>query len=238
MKRRLLGITAFLMAAALVGCSAEKTKESSEKSSKSKAKSSVSEVEETTKKSSKKSNNEEEEATTKKSKKNKEEEETTTKKSSKNKEEEENSVKTYDEVTLSDITGSYDSCGYIFHGDAPEGFEPNVVDELIEDDPMVISEDGTLTFLGKEYKLSYEGTDEENAIFSIDGADFDMDEYKESGRYCDKEYEGPCALVFSTRYMYVNDVKCPYYELQFVISSIEDETGIGYFSFNPYKVTF
>lgn len=224
MKRRLLGITAFLMAAALVGCSAEKTKESSEKSSKSKAKSSVSEVEETTKKSSKKSKNEEEEATTKKS--------------TKNKEEEESSVKTYDEVTLSDITGSYDSCGYIFHGDAPEGFEPNVVDELIEDDPMVISEDGTLTFLGKEYKLSYEGTDEENAIFSIDGADFDMDEYKESGRYCDKEYEGPCALVFSTRYMYVNDVKCPYYELQFVISSIEDETGIGYFSFNPYKVTF
>ena len=199
MKKALLSLSAFIFAAALVGCSADK-----EKSSENKDKSSQTETTTAA--------------------------ETTTEKDTEADKDKEKSGKTAEALSLSDIAGPYHKTGHMAMGNYPDELSPDTITEKMKDDPMTISEDGTLHFCGKDYKLTSEGVDGEDVVFGIEGSGFDMAKYKDSGYVADKDYEGPCAFIYKTQHMTVNDEDYPYNEYLLYLTAKGNESYFGYIS--------
>lgn len=199
MKKTLLSLSAFIFAAALVGCSADK-----EKSQENKDKSSQTETTAAA--------------------------ETTTEKDTEADKDKEKSGNTAEALSFSDIAGPYHKTGHMTMGSYPDELDPNAIEEKLKDDPMTISEDGTLHFCGKDYKLISEGVDGEDVVFSLEGSGFDMAKYKDSGYVADKDYEGPCAFVYKTQHMTVNDEDYPYNEYLLYLTVKGDESYFGYIS--------
>lgn len=189
MKKGLLGLSAFIFAAALVGCSADK-----EKNADNKDKAETTTVAEETSASAKDEDVFDDEDDKDNNKKNKKDNKTEITPSS---------------ISIKDISGPYHKTGHAYSGDYPD--ELDTIDNDLKDDPVTISEDGTLHFCGKDYKLIDGVTKKEADLFAIEGSGFDSAKYK--GVFsckADKDYEGPCAFAKVTSHMTVNDEDRPY----------------------------
>ena len=198
MKKGLLGLSAFIFAAALVGCSADKDK-TDDKDGKS-AKTEATTVGDTTA-----------------------EKETGS--------ETDKGSDPADSLSLKELAGPYHKTGHMAMGDYPDELSPDNIEEALKSDPMTISEDGTLHFCGKDYKLIAEGMDGEDTVFSVEGSGFDMDKYKKSSFSCsDKDYEGPCMFLCTVQHMTVNDEDYPYTQYNVYLTSKGDESYFGYIS--------
>lgn len=201
MKKGLLGLSAFIFAAALVGCGADK-----EKNADNKDKAETTTVAEET---SAAKNDAEDSG----------KEDTTSKKDE----------KTADPVSIKDIAGAYHKTGHAYMGDYPDDMKN--IDDQLKEDPITVSEDGTLHFCGKDYKLNEEGVKEEANIFSIEGSGFDTSKYM--GVFsckADKDYEGPCAFIKTTTHMKINGEDCPYDTYMLLLKQSGTEDTYGYIS--------
>ncbi|MBQ6251864.1 hypothetical protein [Ruminococcus sp.] len=201
MKKGLLGLSALVFAAALVGCGADKNKDSEKETKSSKAETTAA-AEDTTAA-------DETEADT-------------------NEKKEEEKGSSAESVDLKDLAGAYHLNGYMTMGDVPEELDPKQLKETYKDDPVSISEDGVLHLYGKDYKLAAEGMDDEDTVFSIEGSGFDMESYRNSSKVSDKDYEGPCALIVQVSHMTVNDADVPYTQYNVLLTQKGDEDYFGY----------
>lgn len=197
MKKGLLGLSAFIFAAALVGCSADKDK-TDDKDGKS-AKTETTTVGDTTADKETKADADKDSASA-------------------------------DGVSLKELAGPYHKTGHMTMGDYPDELDPDNIEEALKSDPMTISEDGTLHFCGKDYKLTAEGMDGDDTLFSVEGSGFDMDKYKKSTKCSDKDYEGPCMFICTVQHMTVNDVDYPYTQYNVYLTSKGDESYFGFIS--------
>ncbi|EWM52931.1 hypothetical protein [Ruminococcus flavefaciens] len=195
MKKTLMGLSAFIFAAALVGCSADKEK-SAEKTN-DKADTTVA-------------------STTVDSKESKDNKEST-------------KAAAEMSVSFKDLAGPYHKTGHMTMGEYPGELDPKKLEETLKNDPMTISEDGTLHFCGKDYKLSAEGMDDENAVFSIEGSGFDFEKYKKASFSCSsKDYEGPCTFMRAVQHMTINDEDHAYTEYRLYLTQKGEENYFGY----------
>ncbi|MBP5379512.1 MAG: hypothetical protein J6X85_06515 [Ruminococcus sp.] len=202
MKKNIFGLTAsaIILAAVLAGCGADKEKASEKVSSSS--------VADTTTAA---------DTTAEKNKDTKE-----------NKESSENSeTSTGEALSLKDIAGPYHKNGHAYMGNYPDELDPDHIEELMKDDPMTISEDGTLHFCGKDYKLTAEGKSGEDDVFSIEGSGA---EYSNNSCKADKDYEGVCAFVHATQHMTVNGEDYPYDTYMLYLKQKGDKKCFGYIS--------
>jgi len=156
MKKELLGFTALVMAAALIGCSGDK-KKTSDKESKSAQTTAASD------------------------------------------EKKESSSSGKSSLDIKNYAGEYVLTSYGTTDDGyPDVFDIEDIADSLENDPMTISEDGTLHFCGKDYKLVTEKVfdkfDKEENVYSVEGSGFDFDKFYKSKRISikcvDKDYEG------------------------------------------------
>ena len=209
MKKGLLGLSAFIFAAALVGCSADNDK-NADNNDKSET---TTIIGETTK----------DEVTTSDAATADTEE--TTNKKDKDDEKTENDITP---LSLTDIAGTYYKNGHAYMGKRPDDIDE--LDEKLKADPITISEDGILHFNGKDYKLVDEGAKKESYIFSIEGSGFDISRFTQLNAYADKDYEGPCAFARITSHMTVNDVDHPYDSYVIFLKQAGSERSFGYIS--------
>jgi hypothetical protein len=205
MKKGLLALSAFIFATALVGCGADK-----EKNADNKDKAETTTVaEETTA----------------------EAEETTAEAEDDDSNEDENDTKvenTADPISLKDIAGPYHKNGHMYMGSYPDEYDTDALEATLKEDPITISEDGILHFCGKDYKLVEEGVNGEANIFSVEGSGFDMSKYKNNNCNGDKEYVGPCAVVFTKGHMTVNGEDYPYDEDMIYLKAEGQDSCFGY----------
>lgn len=202
MKKGLLGLSALVFAAALVGCSADKNKDSEKETKSSNAETTAAADDTTAAEETEAGKNE--------------------------KEEKGSSAENAEPVELKDLAGAYHLNGYMTMGDVPDELSPKKLEETYKDDPVSISEDGVLHIYGKDYKLAAEGMDDEDTVFSIEGSGFDMESYRKSSKASAKDYEGPCALVVQVSHMTVNDVDVPYTQYNVLLTQKGDESYFGY----------
>ena len=130
-------------------------------------------------------------------------------------------------LSISDIAGSYHKTGHMFAGDYPDEYAPDNIEKKLKDDPMTISEDGTLHFCGKDYKLIAEGMDDEDSIFSVEGSGFNMKDYSSSSKVSSKDYEGPCVFALTVNHMTVNGEDYPYTEYCLLFTRSGSESFFG-----------
>lgn len=102
-------------------------------------------------------------------------------------------------LDIKNYAGEYVMTSYGTEDDGyPDVFDIEDIADTLENDPMTISEDGTLHFCGKDYKLVTEKVfdkfDKEENVYSVEGSGFDFDKYYKSKRMSikcvDKDYEG------------------------------------------------
>ncbi|MCR5600416.1 MAG: hypothetical protein K6G33_06740 [Ruminococcus sp.] len=188
MKRELFGFSAFIFAAALVGCGADK-----EKNADNKDKAETTTVAENPADSIQSATIDSNiEITTV--------EENTA---------EEDNIVSKSAPDIKEYAGELVLTGFGTINDGYPDIDANKIIDASEDDPATISEDGTLHFNGKDYKLIPEGvikpqySDKDLIVYSIEGSGFDFDKYSKNvysltSRKClDKDYEGPAFLTIS-----------------------------------------
>lgn len=213
MKKGLLGLSAFIFAAALVGCGADKEK-TADNNDQSETTTIVGET------STDEATTDTEENTNKKDKDD----------DSKKAEKEEDGEKAAEPVSIKDIAGTYTKDGHAYMGKYPDDIDE--LDDKLKEDPVTISEDGILHFCGKDYKLTEDGVKGENNIFGVEGSGLDISKFSISSCKADKDYEGPCAFVKSVSHMTVNDQDYPYVSYLLFLKQKGAERCFGYISLN------
>ena len=139
---------------------------------------------------------------------------------------------------IRNYAGVYKKNGHAAWGNYPDEFAPKKIEETLKKDPMTISEDGTLHFCGKDYKLSAEGTFEGSHIYSVEGSGFDFKKYCDNSndafstpKCADKDYEGPVYFTDAELHMTVNEEDVPYHEFMVYITAKGDTSCNEYISF-------
>lgn len=127
--------------------------------------------------------------------------------------------------------GEYVTRGYGLWEDYPDELDPKKLEKTLEDDHMTISEDGTLHFCGKDYKLVPEGTKDGSHVYSVDGSTFDFKNFCKPAKNMfstpkcvDKDYEGVVYFIDEALPMTVNDEEVPYNEFRVYITAKGDES--------------
>ena len=139
---------------------------------------------------------------------------------------------------IKEYAGEYTKSGYGLWEDYPDELDPKKLEEILEKDPMTISEDGTLHFCVKDYKLIPEGTKEGSHIYSVEGSTFDFKSFCKpvkgmfaTPKCVDKDYEGVVYFVNEEMHMTVNDEDVPYNEFKVYLTAKGDASCSEYFSF-------
>ncbi len=139
---------------------------------------------------------------------------------------------------IKEDAGEYTKNGHAAWGNYPDEFAPEKIEETLKKDPMTISEDGTLHFCGKDYKLTAEGTFEGSHIYSVEGSGFDFKKYCDNSndafstpKCADKDYEGPVYFTDAELHMTVNGEDMPYHEFMVYITAKGDTSCNEYISF-------
>lgn len=213
MKKGLLALSAFVFTLALAGCGAEKEKASDKESSSSAAETTAAEI-----------------TTAAEASTDAEKEKDTKDEVSGDKDEKSDSSSSAADLTLKDIAGPYHKTGYMAMGNYPDELNPKTLSKEMKDDPMTISEDGTLHFCGRDYKLTLAGKKDEETVFSIDGSGFDMEKYVKSSACGSKDYEGPCMFVYNIQHATLNDEDYPYAEYRVILKAQGSDSSFGYIS--------
>ena len=197
MKKGLLGLSAFVFAATLVGCGADNKADNKDKNE-------TTTVAEETTTSAKDEDIFDDDTDT-----DDDEAPVVIKpKHNSQKDNDDEEEKTASPLSIKDIAGTYHKNGHMYMGDQPKEIEE--IDEKEKDDPITISEDGTLHLIGKDYKLTEEVVKGSYNVFGIEGSGFELSKLKYNNCKADKDYEGPCALVHVTSYMTFNGEKISY----------------------------
>lgn len=130
------------------------------------------------------------------------------------------------------IAGKYYLAGYDLMGDIPEGYDKETVEDayrLFKE--MIIAEDGSFTFLEKDYQLEEVWTSGKSAYFSIQGSGFDFEKYQNENKCGDMDYVGPCAIEQIEQHITINDEDTPYLEYHLIFKNKGTESLSGYYTF-------
>ncbi len=207
MKKGLLGLSAFIFAAALVGCGADKNTDNKDKSETT----TVAEETTTSAKDDVDSDN---------NKKNKKDDETEIIASS---------------ISIKDLADKYHKNGHGFSGDCDD--EISKIDAALKEDPITISEDGVLHFCGKDYQLCEGVVKDDVDLFAIEGSGFDSAKYKGVfSCKGDKDYEGPCAFAKQTNHMTVNGEERSYDSYMLFLKQKGTKECFGYITLDTGEV--
>lgn len=129
------------------------------------------------------------------------------------------------------IAGNYYCAGYMLTGAMPEGFDKETVEGEYKHGGMTIAEDGSFSFLGKDYQLTEAGASGSHVYFSIQGSGFDMEKYRSDSSCGDQDYAGPCAIEQVEQHMTINGEDNAYMEYHMILKDKGTESGSGYYTF-------
>lgn len=130
---------------------------------------------------------------------------------------------------LSELKGTYSVSGFGSWG-GDEYPDCKSLESTLQSDPMTISKDGKMTFIGSDYQLVPEGKEDDILIYSIKDSGF-----KKSSAYgfeVDRDYEGPAYFSKQSQTMTVNEKDYTYDTYAVYYTAQGDNTCSAYFIFD------
>lgn len=132
---------------------------------------------------------------------------------------------------ISELKGTYDVTGYASWG-GDEYSDCKTLEESLKSRPMTISNDGKLSFMGKDYQLVSEGTQDGILVYSIKDSGFEIDSRSASGFEVDRDYEGPAYFSKQSQSMTLNNKEITYDTYVIYYTAKGDRTCSAYFTFD------